>query len=125
MSDDPSSEDTDTDYRVIETSAIPEISHVRIYDETLPHFGDGHPELRLVTPSLEGAIHDTISQPTEVYASNPPHVSSYKFCSTNHLHGNNPLVVAVKVVEGTSALCKTAYFTSTVTGTKIWRRDDD
>lgn len=118
-------DDTDTDYRVVKTTTIKEVSQVRIYDETLPHLGEAHPELRHLIPSLEGAIHDTIARPTEVYASNPPHVSAFKFHSTNHLHGNNSLVVAVKVVEGTSALCKTAYFTGEVTGTRIWRLGDD
>ena len=118
-----STEGTDTDYRVIKTTAVPEVSEVRVYDETLPHLGDGHPELRNLIPSLEFAIHDTISQPTEVYASNPPHVNSFKFRSDNHLHGDNPMVVAVKVVEGTSALFKTAYFPSEVSGQLVWKEN--
>jgi hypothetical protein len=109
-----------SDFQTIPTSTIPEVSGVRFYEETIPHLGEEHPELRNLIPSLEGAIHDTIANPTEVYASNPPHANSFKFCSNNHTYGNNSMVVAVKVVEGTSALLKTAYFTDSVSGTLRW-----
>lgn len=112
-------------YTEIETGAINEVASVRVYDETIHHMGDAHPELRNFIPSLEFALHDTISRPTEVYAGNPPHTNAFKFRSSNHLHGGNPLVVAVKVVEGTSGLCKTAYFPSEVTGSLVWRSSDD
>lgn len=118
-------EGTASGYVVVETTAIAQIAQVRVYDETLPHLGEGHPELSHVIPSLEHAIHDTISQPSEVYESNPPHVASYKYRSENHSYGNNHMVVAVKVVEGTSALLKTVYFSSEVKGTLVWRQQND
>lgn len=118
-------EETATGYVAIATTAIQEVSQVIVYDETIPHLGIGHPELRNLTVSLEHAIHDTISRPTEVYVSNPPHVNSYRFRSTDHLYGNNAMVVAVKVVEGTSARLTTAFFTSQVTGALVWSLKND
>lgn len=115
--------DEDENFREIATTAIPKITCVRFYDETVPHLAE-HQELKNLIPSLEIAIDDTISNPTEVYESNPPHVQSFKFTSANHLHGDDPLVVAVKIVEGTSALLKTAYFTSEVSGKLVWRQGD-
>lgn len=100
-------------FTVIATSAIPEVREVRFYEETIPHIAEQHPEFKTFVPSLEHAIADTIAAPTIVLKSAFPHQGSFKFCSTNHTYmGNATLVVPVKVVEGSSALLKTAYFTS-------------
>ena len=123
MTDESPSQDTEEAFRLIETTVIPEVTEVRFYDETIPHLAE-HKELEHLIPSLETAIDDTISNPTEVYESNPPHVRSFKYKSDRHLHGESSLVVAVKIVEGTSALLKTAYFTSEVTGEVVWRQSD-
>lgn len=114
------------DRLIITTSAVPHVSQVYCYDETIPHIGDRHPELRHYVPSLEHAVHDTIQNPTHVVRSNSDiHVGGFKFCSENHIaSGNNHLVVAVKVVEGTSALLKTAYFTDSVSGTVLMDKRD-
>ena len=120
------SDNSETDYRVIETSVIDPITHVRFYDETAEKIAKAHPELEALGTSLEHAIKDTIENPTEVRQSNVEiHTNSYKFCSNNHLKGNNPFVVAVKAVEGTSGLVKTAYFTDSITGESVWRPGND
>ena len=112
-------------YKIITTSATPLVSQVVCYDETLPHISENHPELNPLIPSLEHAIHNTIQAPTRVIQSNTDvHVNGYKFCSDRHQRGNQELVVAVKVIEGTSALLKTAYFTATVTGDTVFEQSD-
>lgn len=119
-------ESNETDYRVVETSVIPAVSHVRIYDETLTHIAEEHPEFDPFLPSLEHAIIDALANPTSVRASNAAYGgTSYKFTSEDHKRGNNQLVVPVKVVSGTSALVKTAYFADAVTGDVVWSRDHD
>lgn len=122
---DPSDNDTQTDYSIVETSAIKEVTHVRCYDETLPDIAEKHPELDPLIPALEHAIHDTISAPTLVSQSNNEiHTAGFRFASTNHRRGNQHLVVAVKVIEGTSALLKTAYFTAGTVGTVLYDGGD-
>lgn len=116
--------DETDDFREIATTAIPEVTSVRFYDETVEHIAL-HPEMRILIPSLEAAIDDTIANPTEVYRSNAPHVDSFKYRSSNYLHGDKPMVVAVKIVEGTSALLKTAYFPATCTGTQVKGEDSE
>jgi hypothetical protein len=106
---------------VVTTAAISHITQVYCYDETLRHISEEHLEFREFIPSLEHAVHDAITNPTHVVESNPTiHAGGFKYCSERHTSGGSKhLVVAVKAVEGTSALLKTAYFTDSVTATVI------
>ena len=114
----------DGEFKVVATNVIPQVSQVLCYDETIPHISSEHVEFQNFIPTLEHAIHDTIISPTHVVQSNTAiHSTSFKYCSTDHRRGNNHLVVAVKVVEGTSALLKTAYFTSGVSGDRVFEKD--
>jgi hypothetical protein len=111
-------------YVAVTTNVIGPVAVVRCYDETLGHIADEHPEFRLFIPTLEHAVHDTIAAPTHVYQSNTDiHASGYKFVSTRHVRGESTLVVAVKAIEGTSSLLKTAYFTKEVTGNVLYAED--
>lgn len=106
---------------VVSTGIIPSVTQVYCYEETLPLIAEKHPELDPLVPSLEHAIHDTIAAPTKVLQSNTEiHTAGYRFASTNHRRGEQHLVVAVKVIEGTSALLKTAYFTAATAGTVLY-----
>lgn len=108
-------------FRVVATNAIAQVEQVRCYDETLEHIANEHPEFTNFVPSLEHAVHDTIAAPTAVLASNSTiHANSYKFVSERHSRGNSHLVVAVKVLEGTSGLLKTAYFTGEHSGEVVY-----
>jgi hypothetical protein len=122
------SEETNADegsFVSISTSVIGSVAVVRCYDETLGHISDEHPEFRLFIPTLEHAVHDTIAAPTHVYQSNTDiHASGYKFVSTRHARGESALVVAVKAIEGTSSLLKTAYFTKEVSGNVLYAEDN-
>lgn len=116
----------DDPYIIVETSVISEVTVVRIYDETLPHIQESHPEFGNFIPSLEHAIKETISNPTEIRRTDADvSVESFRFCSSNHTYGNNSLVVPVKVVEGTSARLSTAYFTDAPKGKEVWRASDE
>ena len=106
-------DDDNDSYVDIETNAIPEVSKVRLYDSTIPHIVEGHPELDPFLPSFEHAIIDTISFPTYVWASSKKAIKpSWFFESDNHRLGSANMTVVVKVVESTSAVLKTAYFSS-------------
>jgi hypothetical protein len=109
-------------FRVVTTNVIEEVSQVHCYDETLEHIADEHPEFENFLPALEHAVHDTIADPTHVFRSNTiQHASGFRFASTRHTKGNNHLIVAVKIIEGTSALLKTAYFTGNVNGEALYQ----
>lgn len=115
----------ESNFKIVKTTATPQVSQVVCYDETLPHIAENHPEFDPLIPSLEHAIHHAIMAPTRVIQSNTDiHVGGFKFCSDNHQRGNQGLVVAVKVIEGTSALLKTAYFTADVTGDVVFEQGD-
>jgi hypothetical protein len=125
-----SSQDTSADdadectFISVTTNVIGPVAVVRCYDETLGHIAEEHPEFRLFIPTLEHAVHDTIADPTHVYQSNVDiHTGGYKFASTRHVRGESTLVVAVKAIEGTSSLLKTAYFTKEVTGNMLYAED--
>lgn len=111
-------------YRVVTTTVITDVQEVFCYDETLDHIVEQHPEFGEFVVSLEHALHDTIAAPTSVLASNTAlHVNSYRFVSERHTRGNSCLVVAVKHLEGTSGLLKTAYFTESPKGKVVYSED--
>jgi hypothetical protein len=118
------SDNNENAYRVIETTVISQITVVRVYDSTAHHIAEEHPEFTLL-PCVEGAIDNTVAAPHKVYASNPPHLNSFKYVSHDNTFGGNPMVVAVKVVEGTSGLLKTVYFPDSVSGELIWSKDGE
>lgn len=50
----------DDSFRVIKTTAIPNITEVRYYDETIEHIRKQHAEFSSYFPSLDHAICDAI-----------------------------------------------------------------
>lgn len=122
MSEKSAKEPTPDRYEVIETRSISQITSVRLYEETVDHIHEEHPELQVHLPSVRGAITSTISNPTHVEAD--PR-GSYIFVdeATTNSSGN-PLRVPVKAVEGTSGLVKTAFFAETKSSrTIVWRQE--
>lgn len=106
-----------TEFRIIRTSVIGNISEVRLYDETLEHVKQNHPEVPIELPSLLIAITNAVQQPTHVEVS---HTSSYVFVDDGSTNASgNPLRVPVKVIEGTSGLIKTVFFSDTSRPGKI------
>lgn len=112
----------DDQFRVIETTATDRVTEVRFYESTAEHIESEHPEFPYL-PCVDGAVDGALAQPHRVYESNPPHVNSFKYVSEDTTFSGNPMVVAVKVIEGTSALVKTVYFPDAVSGKLIWSKD--
>ncbi len=97
------------EYKEIATSAIDEISTVRLYAETWnDHIVPRHPE---VNDRLEDSdLLETVKDPSAVYKS-ATNRDSRVYVSNNYLYNENPLHVPVKIIEGTtSARIQTAYF---------------
>ncbi len=111
-------------YREISSNALPEVTIVRLYAsteqkiETEHEFGDG------LTQAPIDMVVDTISNPTDVYASTGYPEGNYIFTSVNNTYGGNRCIVPVKVIEGTSARVKTALFTECPAGNLIWSKSD-
>ena len=113
--------DGDNGFRIIKTTAIPNITEVRYYDETIEHIREQHAEFSSYLPSLDHAICDAIVNPTHVYqASTSPQSSGFRYVSSSTTYEDNLLVVIVKPIETTSGLIKTAYFTGQVPGNLLY-----
>ncbi len=112
-------------YFVIGTAVIPQVTQVRLYEETYAHIAE-HPEIGQILPHLpvmtDGLV-KAISDPTHVEQSRPNAFVFVDETTTNA--GGDPLRVPVKLIEGTSGLVKTAYFALTTGSAEIiWRRTD-
>ncbi len=113
--------DRQTSFRVIKTTAIPNITEVRYYDETIEHIREQHAEFSSYFPSLDHAICDAIENPTHVYqARTSPQSSGFRYVSASTTYSGNSLVVIVKPIATTSGLVKTAYFTGQVPGNLLY-----
>jgi hypothetical protein len=109
------------EYIIISTNIVPEVQTVRLYQETMTHIIEQHPEVPFELPSLTNAITGAITSPTHVEISRQ---ATYVFVDAESTNAaGDPLRVPVKVVEGTSGRIVTAYFaTTTIVREIIWRR---
>lgn len=111
---------------LIETTAIPEVSQVRFYEETVPHIVSEHPEFAGELPSVIGAISSTVAEPTAVYHSRTTPGRSFVYSSEGNTRQGAPIYVVVRVVESTSGRVQTAYFSSGGNvGNLAWRASRD
>jgi hypothetical protein len=113
-----------TEFRVFKTRILPQISEVRLYDETLDHVVESHPEVPALLPSLIEAVAATLANPTHVEES---HSNSYVFVDKHTTNASgDPFRVPVKWIGGSSGRVKTFYFAETKLPDKktIWRRDE-
>ena len=114
-----------SEFKVISTSVIREVATVRIYEETIVHVKEEHPEVPIDLPSIEGAVAAAISEPTHIERS---HSNSYVFVHDGMTNkSGDPLRVPVKIIEGTSGRVRTVYFASREAPAQsiVWRRDDE
>ena len=122
-------ETVDESYRLIETTAIPGVRTVRLYEETWEHIAEQHPEFQNRIPALKHAVLDTISNPTLVCASRTQPATSVVFASSNNLKGGTHMLsVPVRIVAGTvSGRVTTAMFASPPKGEVLFEKggDDD
>lgn len=112
------------DYTLVVTAACPLVSEVRLYRETLAHVMREHPEIPVLLPSFAAALEHAIQNPTHIEQS---HSNSYVFDdghTTNR--SGDPLRIPVKIIAGTSARVKTAYFAAGGGSPRniVWRRKD-
>ena len=118
-----SPESSDTGYWQITSTAIAEIESVRLYEETVEHVKERHPEV-VGTVGVEG-MKQTISAPTHVFQSKTDPKDGFVFVSDNVSFQGNPLHVPVKRVEGTSGRVLTAYVSNRPYSSKpLWERGD-
>ena len=97
-------------YVVFASTARPEVTLVRLYNETIGHIEERHPEV-LVIAGTDG-IAEVIHRPSRVLLGSPDPENAFVFVSDNVTFGGASLYVPVKTVEGTSARVRTAYFRS-------------
>lgn len=109
-------------HRRILTNVIPAITEVLLYEETIEHVMQNHPEFMLL-PSIIQAVEKTVVNPTSVFQRS---ASTFVYSddeTTNH--SGDPLLVPVKVVQGTSGRVRTFYFASTENfANVIWRKSN-
>ena len=112
-------------YRLVLTRAIPQVTEVRLYDETWEHITEGHPEFAGRLPSLEHAVVNTIAEPTAIHMGRFP-FAAFVFTSTNNTKGSGAyrMVVPVTVVAGTSARVSTAMFSREPGTPRVWTKGD-
>jgi hypothetical protein len=111
------------DYMTLETNIIPQVTHVRVYqDELLEHVAERHPEIPLLlVPSFVAAVETAITNPTHVESSLVPNKYVFVDARTANASGD-PLRVPVKLVDGTSARTSTLFFASPNYETRIiWK----
>jgi hypothetical protein len=110
--------------KIIETNVLPEMTHVRLYEETIDHVREEHPEIPAELPSILDAVTNAVQRPTHVERS---YSNSVVFVDSDSTDGSgNPLRVPLKHVQEKSGRVKTFYFASTEDDPEIiWRRDDE
>ncbi len=117
--------DDEGEYRTVLVDCVPGLTQVRIYEETLQHVIDNHPEISRTfvgTFSFDFAIDAAIADPSRVEKSYANSVVFFHESSTNW--EGKPLVVPVKILpEMQSGYMKTAYFgTSDAPGELIYKK---
>ena len=113
-----------SEYRKLRTVAAIGLEEIRLYEHTLEHIRQEHPEVPILLPMLQSAVESAVMRPTHVEQS---YGNSYVFVdATSTNHSGDPLRVPVKAVTGTSGRVRTAYFASTTSARNVvWRRDND
>ena len=113
------------EYTNIPVVGLPNLTEVRLYDETLEHIAE-HAEFRLQLPSQQTALVEAIANPNRAHDSTSDPGQSVVLVSESFTYFGDPVHVPVKIVEGTSGRVRTAYFSSgTYGGRLLWSADDD
>jgi hypothetical protein len=113
-----------SDFKTIIVTVVPQhVTEVRLYDETIEHVREGHPEIPAEFPCITHAVKETIENPSHIEKS---YSNSYVFVndsSTNH--SGDPLRVPIKIVEGTLGRVKTFFFaTPDYEPEIVWRKGE-
>jgi hypothetical protein len=97
-------------YVRIKTSAVPAVTDVLLYEETVAKVVVGHPEVPIELPSMAEAVKKAIINPTRTQQNRARSVVYIDDATTNA--GGDPLIVPCRIVEGTSARVTSIYFAS-------------
>lgn len=105
----------------ISTSAIPALSRVRLYEETVEH-ASAHEDVPAHLPSIIGAVGNAVQNPSHVEKTND---SSYVFVDVGTTNDTgHALRVPVKVLDGTgSGRIRTFHWGDLNDGTVVYRRE--
>ena len=116
--------DDDEKYIVIPTSAVAQLSEVRLYGETwTDKISVQHSE---VAELGQAAVVDTVANPTHVYDSHTNPGKALVFVSETNTYLGKPLRVPVKIHSGTSGRVITAYVSGgTYSGARLWSAKDE
>ena len=96
------------DYVSIRTSAISEVTEVRLYEETVAKVVRNHREIPAGLPMIDRAVIRAIANPTRVFGSR---AGSFVYVDDGVTNGRgDPLKVPVKLVSGTQARVATFFF---------------
>ena len=116
---------SDDEYTVLPLSGEPWLTEARFYEETWEHIAEEHPEFRLLLPSHRAGLEAAISDPTIIFASRTDPERSVVVVSDAFTYFDDPVVVPIRHVAGTSGRVVTAYFSSTTSGDVLWSAGDD
>lgn len=83
-------------YKTITVTVIPAITQVRIYEETVAHVREQHPEIPVELPSILYALEETIRNPTHIELSRANSYVFVNFFATNK--SGDPLRAPVKII---------------------------
>lgn len=109
------------DYTSIPVPGFPSLTEVRLYDEVWDHITAQHPEFRMQLPSQRAALVEAVANPTSIHVSTTDPEKSVVIVSDTFTYFDDPVVVPVRRVEGTSGRVTTAYFSSeTYPGMVLW-----
>lgn len=99
------------DYTEIPVPGLPWLTKVRLYDETWEYIAAAHPEFKLQMPSQRTALEDAVANPNLIHLSTTDPEKAVVFVSESFTYLDDPVVVPIKHVEGTtSGRIATAYF---------------
>ena len=116
-----SSQSSNTGYLEVTSTAIPQVTKVRFYEDAWEHTLEGHPE---VESFGRETILSAVNAPSKVYLSTTSPDDSFVFVSDDICYEGYPLHVPVKVVVETSARVRTAFFSDRTHSKVIWDRNN-
>lgn len=113
------------EYRTIISTGWKGLTVVRLYQETMRHIAEEHPELRLQLPSQIDGLIKAIGAPSSVYVSTTDPGRSVVLVSHKFSYFGDPVHVPVRIVSGTSGRVLTAYFSrGAYAGRLLWSAED-
>jgi hypothetical protein len=113
-------------YIKIAIVGCPYLTEVRLYDETMEHIAEQHPEFRLRLPSQRAGLVVGMTNPSRLHASTTDPQRSVVLVSGAFTYFGDALHVPIRMVQPTSGRVVTAYFSGgTYPGKLLWSVTDE